>query len=135
VKKSSTIDRATLLRGTGTAALATLLAGALEGRADACCSPIDLMYTDDPIAMATPARRMTSPIQGLWLWSSHDHIPNPPTPPGPPWQRLYSVANAHASGTDERGNGHGDKKHPTPLNYTIEVWVLPATRRARNRKS
>src|SRR5438270_10823285 len=42
------IDRATLIKGGGTAALATLLAGTVQSSADACCSPIELMYTDDP---------------------------------------------------------------------------------------
>jgi hypothetical protein len=123
VKNTATkIDRATLLKNGGTAAVATLLMGALEGRADACCSPIDLMYTDDPPQMAatstTRKKSASTPVRGLWLWSDGA------TPaPDSTWTLIYSIPSAHVNGHDENGAPHGQNGKARPLGYTISVYV------------
>jgi hypothetical protein len=120
VKKTSPgIDRATLIKGGGTAALATLLAGALQGRAEACCSPIDLTYTDDPPQLAAlTRRRMGKAVTGLWLWSE-----GAKTTPDSTWTLLYSIPSAHVKGNDENGSVHSKDGRPKPLGYTINVYV------------
>jgi hypothetical protein len=120
-KTESKIGRATLLKSGGTAALATLLTGALEGRADACCSPIDLQYTDDPQIAATTRRRKAAatPIKGLWLRSPHAPSPQPDST----WTLAFSIPSAHAAGTDENKGHHGTIGHGTPLSYTISVFI------------
>jgi hypothetical protein len=115
-----TLDRAALLKGGGTAALAALIAGALDGRADACCSPIDLIFTDDPVAMTTTKpRRRAQAVKGVRIWSGNSN------PPGAPWQALFSIPNAHIDGKDENGKSHGRNggNEPQPLGYTITVYV------------
>jgi hypothetical protein len=122
MNKPSTIDRATLLKGTGTAALATLLAALADGRADACCSPIDLTFTDDPVAAMTTTKRKphAQAITAIRLWSSHG--PGVP-PPQAPWELLFTIPTAHVNGNDENGNPHGNGGKPKPLGYTINVYV------------
>ena len=131
MKHSSTVNRATLLKGTGTAALATLLAGALEGRARACCSPIDLTFTDDPVVTTSTTKVTTTTttttrkphaqiVKAVRLWSSHG--PGVP-PPASPWQLLFTIPSAHVNGNDENGQPHGNHGKPKPLDYTIDVYV------------
>lgn len=113
------IDRATLIRGGGTAALGTLLAGALQGRADACCSPIDLCYTDDPPQLAATGRkRMGKLVKGVWIWSE-----GAKTKPDSTWTLLYSIPTAHVKGNDENGSVHSKDGRPKALGYTIDVYV------------
>lgn len=119
-KKAHTIHRADLLKGGATAALTALLAAALEGRADACCSPIDLCYGDSatigtlsPMAYRAPVRRprlinMTG-LSAVRIWAQ-----GPPghqiPPPDSTWKVLFSVpaGNAAVKGFDENGHGHGN---------------------------
>ena len=117
----SKIGRGTLIKGGGTAALATLMMGALEGRAAACCSPIDLTFTDDPqVAAMTRRKGAASPIKGLRLWSTGAT----PTAPAAPWTLLFSILNSHINGKDENKVNHGKNGHPKPLYYTIDVYVM-----------
>ena len=124
-------DRATLLKGGGTAALAAVFAGAVEGRADACCSPIDLTYSDDPVqtasarvpVSATQRKKMSSAreIKALRLWAEGS------SPyPDPSWTLLYSIPNSNAQGNDENGKGHGQAGKngpPQHMGYTIYVFM------------
>lgn len=125
------IDRATLLKGGGTAALAAVLAGTLEGRAEACCFPIDLSYGDNltslaatPIENTSARKRKTGATEftAVRIWA-----PKPggggPAQPTSPWTLLFTASGASVSGVDENGNHHGNSGKPKPLGGEIWVYV------------
>ena len=129
--KSTTprIDRATLLKGGGTAALAAVLAGSLESRADACCFPIDLSYGDNLTSMTrienTSARKRrtgATEFTAVRIWA-----PKPggggTAQPTAPWTLLFTASNAEVNGNDENGNKHGNNGKPKSLGGEIWVYV------------
>jgi hypothetical protein len=134
VKRTArTIDRATLLKSGGTAALTTLLIGALEGRADACCSPIDLTYQNSDLAKMSDvdvSAIKTSPyaaslaIRGIRLYAQPAGQTMPPRLEG--WTPRFFIKSAAAAGVDEAGRGHGLRskaKPPQPLTYGIWIYT------------
>jgi hypothetical protein len=125
------IDRATLLKGGGTAALAAVLAGTMEADADACCFPIDLSYGDNltsmaatPIENTSSRRRKTGATEftAVRIWA-----PKPggggPAQPTTPWTLLFTASEAFVSGNDENGNPHGSHGKPKALGGEIWVYV------------
>lgn len=131
-KMPATIDRATLLKGGGTAALTALLIGALEGRAEACCFPIDLSYGDNlsslerMAASAATRKRGATEFSAVRIWAPAPGNGGGGTPrPTAPWTLLFTAANASVAGFDENQNHHGNSKAlvPKPLGGTIYVFV------------
>ena len=130
-EKPDTIDRATLLKGGGTAALTALLIGALEGRAEACCFPIDLSYGDNLSSLAsttekTARRKGATEFSAVRIWAPAPGNGGGGTPrPTAPWTLLFTAANASVAGFDENQNHHGNSKAlvPKPLGGTIYVYV------------
>lgn len=132
-KMPATIDRATLLKGGGTAALTALLIGALEGRAEACCFPIDLSYGDNLGSLAMMADNTTQRKKGatefsaVRIWAPAPGGGGGGTPrPTAPWTLLFTATNASVAGFDENQNHHGNPKKsltPRPLGGTIYVFV------------
>ena len=130
-KMPAKIDRATLLKGGGTAALTALLVGALEGRAEACCFPIDLSYGDNLSSLATTTektarRRGATEFSAVRIWAPAPGGGGGGTPrPTAPWTLLFTAANASVAGFDENQNHHGNSKAlvPKPLGGTIYVFV------------
>ncbi|HEX5275037.1 MAG TPA: hypothetical protein VFW34_07165 [Candidatus Rubrimentiphilum sp.] len=127
------IDRATLLKGGGTAALAAVLAGSLESRAEACCFPIDLSYGDSLTSLAsttsvtekTSARKRrtgATEFTAVRIWA-----PKPggggTAQPTAPWTLLFTAANAEVNGNDENGSKHGNNGKPKALGGEIWVYV------------
>ncbi|HEV2260835.1 MAG TPA: hypothetical protein VGR69_00905 [Candidatus Rubrimentiphilum sp.] len=134
-KKSHTIDRGSLLKGGATAALTALLAGAVEGRADACCDPIDLSYGDtttlgtiSKMAYRAPVRRRTlgtTEFSAVRIWAQgapgHQQI----LPPDSSWKLLFSVSsgNAAVKGFDEDQRSHGNGAGAKNLAAEIRVYI------------
>ncbi len=124
----SKIDRATLLKGGGTAALAALFAGGLEGQAEACCFPIDLSYGDSlPLRMTenTSARKRatgSTEFTAVRIWAPTPNGGGTPQPTAP-WTLLFTASNAEVNGTDENGNKHGNSGKPKALGGKIWVYV------------
>ena len=130
--KAQKMNRATLLKAGGTAALAAVLAGAMESNAEACCFPIDLSYGDDLPNMTagtvqnTSARKKkktgATEFTAVRIWA-----PKPggggPAQPTTPWILLFTAAEASVSGIDENGNHHGNSGKPRPLGGQIWVYV------------
>ena len=121
------IDRATLLKGGGTAALATVLAGSLESRADACCFPIDLSYGDSlstRIENTSARKRRTGATEftAVRIWAPKPGGGGTPQPTAP-WTLLFTASNAEVSGNDENGNKHGNNGKPKALDGEIWVYV------------
>jgi hypothetical protein len=131
VKKTAhTIDRATLLKNGGTAALTTLLIGALEGRAEACCSPIDLTYQNGDLAKMSDvdvsAINSVYPgsmaIRGIRLFAQPRGQTTPPRLAG--WTPRFLIKSAEAAGVDEHGTGHGLKnKAGPPQRLPYGIWI------------
>lgn len=125
------IDRATLLKGGGTAALGALFAGAMETRADACCFPIDLSYGDVSSLQPTSyvAKRAVKKAAGttgftaVKIWApGHNGTPQPSAP----WTLLFTADNAGVKGYDEDQHGHGkgtNGSQPVALGGKIYVYV------------
>lgn len=127
------IDRATLLKAGGTAALAAVFAGVLEDRAEACCFPIDLSYGADLTSLAsgtkvletTSARKRrtgATEFTAVRIWAPKPGGGGTPQPTAP-WTLLFTASNAEVSGNDENGNSHGSHGKPKPLGGTIWVYV------------
>jgi hypothetical protein len=123
------IDRATLLKGGGTAALAAVLAGTLESRAEACCFPIDLSYGDSLTSMTrmtenTSVRRRTGATEftAVRIWAPKPGGGGTPQPTAP-WTLLFTASNAEVNGNDENGNKHGNNGKPKSLGGEIWVYV------------
>lgn len=132
-RTARTIDRATLLKSGGTAALTTLLIGALEGRADACCSPIDLTYQNSDLAKMSDvdvsATKM-NPYAGSHAISGIRLVAQPTGQTAPPrlggWTPRFFIKSAEAAGVDENGTGHGLKNRAEPpqrLPYGIWIYT------------
>lgn len=132
MKQNTKIDRGTLLKGGGTLALTTLLAAALDARAEAsvyCCDPIDLYYEDSPSPqrpgnIAKMSDRAPTSIGGLWLVTRKKGQTKPPRRTG--WKCIYLIPKAQAKGRDEWRNGHGKGQGVStlqPLGYDIWVYV------------
>jgi len=127
---TSKIDRATLLKGGGTAALAAVLAGSLESRADACCFPIDLSYGDDLPPMErtsekTSARKRrtgSTEFTAVRIWAPKPGGGGTPQPTSP-WTLLFTASSAEVNGNDENGKGHGNNGKPKSLGGEIWVYV------------
>jgi hypothetical protein len=134
-KMPAKIDRATLLKGGGTAALTALLVGALEGRAEACCFPIDLSYGDglsslQRMADSTATQRRVkgaTEFSAIRIWAPAPGGGGGGTPrPTAPWTLLFTAANASVAGFDENQNHHGTSEKafkPKSLGGTIYVFV------------
>lgn len=123
---SSRIDRATLLKSGGTAALATLFAGSLEANADACCAPIDLTYDSTAFGLTAALEQHYAqralPPHGIRLLKAR--APTPPPKIGGGWTPLFLIPNAQASGVDENGQGHGlEGKFEPPQRLNYGIWV------------
>ncbi len=130
MKRTEKIDRATLLKGGGTAALSAILVGAMEARADACCFPIDLSYGDlsslertSAISSYRPKKVGATGFSAVKIWApGHNGSPQPVAP----WTLLFTADNAVVKGFDEDQRGHGkgtNGSQPTPLNGKIWVYV------------
>jgi len=125
-KTARTIDRATLLKNGGTAALTTLLIGALEGRADACCDPIDLTYDSSSFGPASDIASVrkygaAAPPHGIRLVKA---LSASPPPRMDHWKPLFLIPNAQAAGVDENRNGHGVRGKPKPPQRLLYgIWV------------
>ncbi len=131
-KTAHTIDRATLLKNGGTAALTTLLIGALEGRADACCSPIDLTYQNGDLAKmsdvdssavnANVYAAASLAIRGIRLYAQRPGQTAPPRLVG--WTPRFFIKSAEAAGVDENGSGHGLKSRAgPPQRLPYGIWI------------
>ena len=132
-RTARTIDRATLLKSGGTAALTTLLIGALEGRADACCSPIDLTYQNSDLAKMSDVDVTASKsnayvsslaIRGIRIVAQPTGQTTPPRLSG--WTPRFFIKSAAVAGVDEDGRGHGLRNKaepPQPLTYGIWVYT------------
>ena len=129
-RTARTIDRATLLKSGGTAALTTLLIGALEGRADACCSPIDLTYQNGDLAKMSDvdvsAMRNAYPgsmaIRGIRIVAQPTGQTAPPRLGG--WTPRFFIKSAEVAGVDENGMPHGLKgRAEPPQRLPYGIWI------------
>lgn len=118
------IDRATLLKGGGTAALAAVLAGSLESRAEACCFPIDLSYGDGLTERTSARKRKTGSTEftAVRIWAPKPGGGGTPQPKAP-WTLLFTAPSAEVNGTDENGKAHGNNGKPKSLGGEIWVYV------------
>ena len=121
-KPAPTIDRGTLLVSGGTAALATLLMGAVKAKPKTgfCCDPIDLSYetTNGQAMMKTNKRAKGAPamLKGVKLVAAHMGVPNQPVLAG--WTAIGLIPAAKVAGDDPNGKGVDQ-----PLGYGLWVYT------------
>ncbi len=121
------LDRATLLKGGGTAALALMLAKMTEAKAQACCEPIDLRYFSSGLEYASDVAqaeqyRSRRGSYGIRLRTPLPGESSPPKLAG--WSPLFFISDASAYGTDEEGRPHGtDGRKGVPKRLHYGIWV------------
>lgn len=123
---NSAIDRATVLKSGGMAALTLLLAQAERASADACCEPIDLRYISSGLQESSEVAQEYAAVRprgrGIRLRSPRAGESSPPKLAG--WTPLFFIPHAMAAGTDENGVRHGTNKGtPAALHYGIWVYT------------
>jgi len=121
-----TLNRAAILKGGGTAALALMLAKMTEADAQACCEPIDLRYFSTGLEYMADVAQAQEPSKrgryGIRLRTPRPGEASPPKLRG--WTPLFFIADANVFGSDEYGKPHGTRKEkPQPLHYGIWVYT------------
>lgn len=99
---SRTLDRTTLLKGAGMAALGSVLMGASQGGVIDCCDPIDLTFQVGSHIKRKERQKAYAPFYAIrFISRKQNEITQPPIPK---WNSLGLMATAQLLGNDPFGN-------------------------------